>query len=90
MGDIKALLNLLDTMKYRYGSITLNGAGNTYIHFSQGHNGRNSWISINEDANGIVTVEGQEQHTNGIFDTKWNTTIEPDSSLYEYLKKRLA
>ena len=89
MGDIKALLNLLDKLTYRYGSVTLNGAGNTNLHFSQGHNGRNSWVEINEDSQGVITVKGAEQDSKGIYGPQWSKTLSPGYSLYAYLKSRL-
>ena len=89
MGDIKALLNLLDKLTYRYGSVTLNGAGNTNLHFSQGHNGRNSWVEINDDPQGVITVKGAEQDSKGIYGPRWSDALSQDDSLYAYLKSRL-
>lgn len=89
MGDIKALLNLLDKLTYRYGSVTMNGVGNTNLHFSQGHNGRNSWVEINEDSQGVITVKGAEQDSRGIYGPRWRETLSQDDSLYAYLKSRL-
>ena len=89
MDNLKAILNLMDANRFRYGDIIMNGIGAICISFSEGRNFHGSWFEIRWDEKQIVTIREQIQYKNGEFNHIIKTTLKENESLYNYLSERL-